>query len=147
VKAFNRVKVITEWSATIVERAALFPDELLGNNDCTVVGLADATGRSYSEAHALLARAGRERGQSWFTTPYECAIFDLGFKRVFGIYRGVVDLSTLVDMFPSGRLIAVIDMGKEIKHVVGIVEGKVYNALGDEDLSNAKVLDLWEYVL
>jgi len=54
-------------------------DAKVDKNDCTVVAIAVTTGISYSEAQALLAKAGRKRNKGVGSIVYHGVIRELGF--------------------------------------------------------------------
>lgn len=76
------------------------------NNDCAVVSLSVASGKTYDEAHSALAAAGRENGKATFLAQMETAAEKLGLK-----------LERLPQSFIDGIIAQYPGIHKTLKHI------------------------------
>lgn len=110
--------------------------------DCTVHALAFATGLAYSEAHNLLAAAGRENGKGFHTEVIMGRLSVLTQRRWFATValcwsRGYTTVNQFCKLHPTGTYVL------RIKgHAFAVVNGRAIDT--HERSARSRVLGAWE---
>ena len=134
--------------ATLHPRDQAERDSFNEHKDCTVVALAAAADIPYSEAHALLAKAGRlpRHGfklRLWldnqcFAARMRGGKFRLGkysVERVVMFNRDRVTLAQFLRDFPRGRFVC-----RKRSHAFAVIDGKVLNLFTG---ARTRITNLW----